>query len=96
MDGTTHALRLTALAAALAAMLLLIPLANAGQRTSRPGQDGWYYSVLHAGKSRAARTRSSCQASHTYQQAVEAGDLPAIIAALHGGGPVTNGSDLNC
>lgn len=97
MDGKTHALRLIALAAVLAAMLLLVPLAGAALRNSQPDQDGWYYNVLHAGKeSGSAPSHSSCQASHTYQQAVNAGELPAIIAALHGGGPVTNGSNFNC
>jgi hypothetical protein len=119
MDGNTHSLRrITALAVALAATLLVIPLASAGRRNSQPARDGWYYTVLSVGKARVAghdadgwyynvlragkATRSAagndttCQANHTYQQAVRAGELPAIVAALHGGGAVTIGPGLNC
>jgi hypothetical protein len=119
MDGKAHAHRLIGtLAAALAAMLLAIPAADAGRRNSQPHQDGWYQTVLFDGKARvaghdadgwfynvlhlgtatrsAAGNGSSCRTNRTYQHAVRAGELPAIVAALHGGGPVTNGSGLNC
>jgi len=64
MQGNTHTFRRpAALTAAVAAMLLSIPLASAGQVGSQ----------------------SSCQSNQTYAQAVRAGQLPAIVAALHGG-----------
>jgi hypothetical protein len=119
MDGDTHILqRIAALAVVLVAMLLVIPLASAGRRNSQPARDGWYYTVLSAGKARvashdadgwyysvlgvgnaarsAARSHTTCQANHTYQQAVRAGALPAIVAALHGGSADTTGPGLHC
>jgi hypothetical protein len=58
--------RTAAIAAALAAIMVFIPPAGAGQRQSR----------------------SACHTNATYRQAVRAGELPAIVAALHGGAPV--------
>lgn len=37
----------------------------------------------------AAKSGSQCKNIQTYQQAVEAGELPAIVSALHGGAPIT-------
>jgi hypothetical protein len=120
MDGnTTHSLRrITALAVALAATLLVIPLASAGRLNSQPARDGWYYTVLSAGKARvashdgdgwyynvlrageatlsAAGNDATCQANHSYQWVARAGELPAIVAALHGGGAVTTGPGPHC
>jgi hypothetical protein len=74
MNLNTYTPGLTALAVALAAMLLAIPLAYGGQRSAR----------------------SSCAANSTYQQAVRAGDLPAIVAALHGGAPARDRALTSC
>jgi len=44
----------------------------------------------------AAGTRSPCHANQSYQQALQAGVLPAVLAALHGGAPVSTHSAINC
>jgi hypothetical protein len=36
----------------------------------------------------AAKPSSSCR-NLTYQQALRAGEMPAIVSALHGGAPIT-------
>lgn len=119
MDGKAHTHRLFGtLAAALATALLAIPAASAGRGNAQPDQDGWYYSVLSAGKARvasanadgwyynvlhtrtatrsAAASASSCRSYGTYQEAVEAGELPTIVAALHGGDSVTGSALPSC
>jgi hypothetical protein len=36
----------------------------------------------------AAKPSSSCRNISTYQQALRAGEMPAIVSALHGGAPI--------
>jgi hypothetical protein len=36
----------------------------------------------------AAKPSSNCANISTYQQAVRAGEMPAIVSALHGGTPI--------
>jgi hypothetical protein len=36
----------------------------------------------------AAKSGSQCKNIRTYQQAVKAGEMPAIVSALHGGAPI--------
>jgi hypothetical protein len=43
----------------------------------------------------AAKAGSHCRNMRTIQQAVQAGEMPAIVAALHGGAPISNPL-LNC
>jgi hypothetical protein len=38
----------------------------------------------------AAKSGSQCKNIRTYQQAAKAGEMPAIVAALHGGVAITN------
>lgn len=38
----------------------------------------------------AAKAGSHCRNMRTIQQAVQAGEMPAIVAALHGGAPISN------
>jgi hypothetical protein len=47
--------------------------------------------LLSAGGA-AAKPSRGCQNISTYQQAVRAGEMPAIVSALHGGAPI----DLAC
>jgi hypothetical protein len=39
----------------------------------------------------AAKRGSQCKDIRTFQQAVQAGEMPAIVSALHGGAPITMG-----
>jgi hypothetical protein len=39
---------------------------------------------------------SSCHSNRTYEDAVKAGQLPAIVAALHGGATPSSVSLLSC
>ena len=43
----------------------------------------------------AAKSGSQCKNIRTYQQAAKAGEMPAIVAAVHGGAPINN-SLLTC
>jgi hypothetical protein len=46
-------------------------------------------SVAFAATGAAARV-GSCKNIRTIQQAAKAGEMPAIVAALHGGAPISN------
>lgn len=37
-----------------------------------------------------AKAGSQCRNIRTFQAAVQAGEMPAIVAALHGGAPIKN------
>jgi len=43
----------------------------------------------------AAAKSAQCKNIRTYQQAAQAGEMPAIVSALHGGAPIGN-SLLTC
>jgi len=43
----------------------------------------------------AAKSGSQCKSIRTYQQAVKAGEMPAIVSALHGGTPISS-TILSC
>jgi hypothetical protein len=45
-------------------------------------------SALFAASGAAAKSSPSCKNLTTYQQAVQAGEMPAIVSALHGGAPI--------
>jgi hypothetical protein len=53
-------------------------------------------SALFAATQGAARAGSRCNDARTMQQAARAGEMPAIVAALHGGTPPANNSLLVC
>ncbi|HEY7422003.1 MAG TPA: hypothetical protein VH541_08330 [Gaiellaceae bacterium] len=38
----------------------------------------------------AAKVGSSCKNISTFQQAAKAGEMPAIVSALHGGAPISS------
>ena len=38
----------------------------------------------------AAKSGSQCKDIRTYQEAAKAGEMPAIVATLHGGAPISN------
>jgi hypothetical protein len=45
--------------------------------------------VSFAAGGAAAKSGSKCKDIRTYQQAAQAGEMPAIVSALHGGAPIT-------
>ena len=51
--------------------------------------------VALAATGASARVGSQCKNIRTYQQAVKAGEMPAIVSALHGGAPISN-TGLDC
>jgi hypothetical protein len=53
-------------------------------------------SLLFAATQGAARAGSRCNDIRTMQQAARAGEMPAIVAALHGGTPPPDTSLLVC
>jgi hypothetical protein len=52
-------------------------------------------SAVFAAGGAAAKSGSQCKNIRTYQQAVRAGELPAIVSALHGGTQISHPS-LTC
>jgi hypothetical protein len=46
-------------------------------------------SAVFAAGGAAAKSGSRCKNIRTYQQAAQAGEMPAIVSALHGGAPIT-------
>jgi hypothetical protein len=47
-------------------------------------------SAAFAATEAGAQVGSNCRNIHTIQQAAQAGEMPAIVAALHGGAPISN------
>jgi len=52
-------------------------------------------SAVFATGGAAAKSGSQCKNIRTYQQAAQAGVMPAIVSAVHGGAPIRN-SLLTC
>ena len=45
-------------------------------------------SAVFAASGAAAKSGSQCKDIRSYTQAAQAGELPAIVSALHGGAPI--------
>lgn len=65
-------------------------------RAPLSGTDGWYYTALRTGKRDGTASSSFCKTNRIYQQAMRAGELPAIVAALHGGAAPAGISLVGC